>query len=121
MHYSCHETLADFYRTHGPAAHDSHISWNDVSNLIEELKGKALVQIHKDDSVTVVFSDEKPERRPAQNKYKRNNRTKLSFSIDKRIASRFSAACALLGMTQGSVLLPVIKDVIREAEERFEF
>ena len=116
MHYSHHETLASFCRAYSPEAHAPHMRWDDVASLIENLEGKALVQIHPDDSVTVMSLNENPERYCAQTKYKRKHSTKLSFSVERCVAARFSAACKSLGVTQGSVLMPVIEETIRKAD-----
>jgi hypothetical protein len=75
------------------------------------------VRFRADDGVTVVSLSGGPERHPAQSKYKRNHCTKLSYSVSKETAACFSAACKALGITQGSVLMPVIEAVIRRAEE----
>jgi hypothetical protein len=117
MYYSHYDTPAAFYRAYGAFPNKRFISWEDIEDLAESLRGRALVRFRKDDSVTVVSLPEDPERHPAQSKYKREHCTKLSYSVNKETAARFSAACKALGVTQGSVLMPVIEAVIRRAED----
>lgn len=120
MYYSHYADPTAFYRAYGAFPNKRFILWEDIENLVEDLKGKALVRFHKDDSVTVVSLHEDPERHPAQSKYKREHCTKLSLSVNKKTAARFSAACKALDITQGSVLMPVIEAVILRAENEID-
>jgi hypothetical protein len=117
MHYSHFDTPAAFYRSCGASPNKTRITSEDIDELVESLKGKALVRFRADDGVTVVSLSDGPERYPAQSKYKRNHCTKLSCSVNKGTAARFSAACKALGISQSSVLMPVVEEVIRRAEE----
>jgi hypothetical protein len=117
MHYSHFKTESAFYRAYGVSPKKPIITLEDVDKLVCDLKGSALVRFRKDGGVTVVSLSEGPERYPAQSKYKREHCTKLSFSVNRETSVRFSAACKCLGITQGSVLMPVIREVIRRAEE----
>jgi hypothetical protein len=117
MHCSHFETEAAFYRAFGASPNKTRITSEDIEKTVRDLKGKALVRFRKGNGVTVVSLPDGPERYPAQSKYKRNHCTKLSCSVNKETAARFSAACKALGISQGSVLMPVIEAVIRRAEE----
>jgi hypothetical protein len=120
MHCSHYDTPAAFYRAYATFPNKRVVSWEDAAALAEELKGKALVRFHGNDGVTVVSLPEGSERYAAQSKYKREHCTKLSYSVNKETAARFSAACKALGITQGSVLAPVIEAIIRQAENEID-
>jgi hypothetical protein len=87
---------------------------DDIMSLIGELKETASVFVQSDDTVVVLDHSDKY---PSQKKYHRQHYTKLSASIPRETVSAFSDACRTLGVSQSSVLTPVILEVIERAKK----
>jgi hypothetical protein len=100
----------DAYRELKPS-----LTYEDVTLLIEDLRDEAQVYIRPDDTVVVFPHKEYSENHIPQKNYHRRRYTKLSASIDRELVSDFARACNVLGITQTSVLIPVLNEIIQRS------
>jgi hypothetical protein len=69
--------------------------------------------VRGDDTVVVL---DHSDRHPAQKKYCKRHYTKLSASLPRETVHEFSEACRALGVSQSSVLTPVILGIVEKAK-----
>jgi hypothetical protein len=87
----------------------------DIDELAAELRKTANVRINEsDDTVTV---SEHSQRYAPQKKYCRLRYTKLSAAVPRALAADFSDACKTLGVSQMSVLAPLLKATVAKARD----
>jgi hypothetical protein len=95
-----------------------HVTNEDVDELVSELRKNANVRINADAGrVTVLEHSNKYE---PQNKHCRLRYTKLSADIPRALAADFSAACKTLGVSQTSVLKPLLEATIAKARDALQ-
>jgi hypothetical protein len=85
----------------------------DIDELAAELRRNADVRISPDGS-RVTVSDHS-DKYGSQKKYWRSHYTKLSAAIPRALAEEFSAACKMLGVSQISLLEPLLRETIANA------
>ena len=87
----------------------------DIDELAAELRRNANVRISPGgDCVTVC---EHSDKYGPQKKYCRSHYTKLSAAIPRALASEFSSACKALGVSQTSLLEPLLMETIAKARD----
>jgi hypothetical protein len=89
------------------------VSIEDIDALAAELRKTANVWIGADGSVTV---SERSAKHGPQKKYCREHYTKLSAAVPRGLAAEFSAACKALGVSQMSVLAPLLAETIAKSK-----
>jgi hypothetical protein len=103
--------LLSFYNAYGEPKRL--VTNGDIDELAAELRKTANVRINEsDDTVTV---SEYSHRYAPQKKYCRPRCTKLSAAVPRALAADFSAACKTLGVSQISVLEPLLKATVAKA------
>jgi hypothetical protein len=91
-----------------------HVTIDDVDELAAELRKHANVRIGLDDRVTV---SEYSDKYGPQKRYCRTHFTKLSAAVPRDLAADFSSACKTLGVSQMSVLEPLLKATVDKARD----
>jgi hypothetical protein len=89
-----------------------HVTIDDVDDLAADLRKHANVRIGPGDRVTV---SEYSDKYGPQKKYCRTHFTKLSAAVPRALAADFSSACKTLGVSQISVLEPLLHATIAKA------
>jgi hypothetical protein len=87
----------------------------DIDELAAELRRTADVRIDSDGSCVPVL--EHSDKYGPQKKYCRAHYTKLSAAVPRALAAEFSAACNTLGVSQISVLEPLLEATIAKARD----
>jgi CO dehydrogenase/acetyl-CoA synthase alpha subunit len=112
-----YHSLSAFYRDFEGEDKDF-VSIRDVDALIERLKSEKNAEVielpHGD--VIVQIPCAMSSKHLPQKKHAKANYTKLSVSVRKEDALRFSEACRKLGVAQTDVIMPVIRKTIAAAE-----
>jgi hypothetical protein len=88
------------------------VTADDIDELAAELRKHANVRIGPDNRVTV---SEHSDKYGPQKKYCRTHYTKLSAAVPRDLAADFSSACKTLGVSQMSVLEPLLNATIAKA------
>jgi hypothetical protein len=108
-----------FYRDFADNAFRN-VSIGDIDALIARLASEENVEVIElaHGGVVVQIQDAMSPKHLPQKKHSKANYTKLSVSIRKQDATRFSNACRKLGVTQADVILPLIRETIAAAEQK---
>jgi hypothetical protein len=106
------DEISSFYRAYREAKH--FVTMDDIMSLIGDLRDTATVCVRGDDTVVVL---DHSDRYPAQKKYHKQHYTKLSASLPRETVHKFSEACRAFGVSQSSVLTPVIFDIVEKAKK----
>jgi uncharacterized protein with NRDE domain len=114
-----YDSLMTFYREFTDVA-EGHVSINDIDRLIASLKSEKNAEVIElpRGGVIVQIEDTMSSKHLPQKKHGKTHYTKLSVSIRKEDAAKFSEACRRLGVTQADVIMPVIRKTIAAAEQR---
>jgi hypothetical protein len=108
--------LLKFYEAYRTLGDKPHISISDIDALVEELESRGIrAFIRPDDSVDVFIDKEYSEKYWPQKRYHRKHYAKITASFDRELVVQFSKACKSLGVTQVSILVPVMEDAVRSA------
>jgi hypothetical protein len=112
-------SLSEFYRDFADESR-RHITTEAVDALIARLKTEKSAEVFEFPGGGVVVQIPTPmsAKHPHQKNHNKENHTKLSVSVRKEDAARFSDACRKLGMKQADVIMPVIRKVIEAAEQK---
>ncbi|MDR1245627.1 MAG: hypothetical protein LBK57_01200 [Clostridiales Family XIII bacterium] len=96
------------------------VSIKDVDDLIARLKSEKNAEVIElpHGGVIVQTEDKMSSKYLPQKKHGKANYTKLSVSIRKQDAARFSEACRKLGVTQADIILPLIRETVAAAEQK---
>jgi len=110
--------LPSFYRACRPSDDKPCVEMADVDALVDELASRGIhALIRPDDSVDVFAAREHSEKYWPQKRHHQKHYAKITASLDRVLVMRFSEACRLLGVTQASVLVPLMEEVVRRARE----
>jgi hypothetical protein len=93
----------------------AHVTIEDINKLAAELRSHANVRISPDGSRVTV--SEHSDKYGPQKKYCRSHYTKLSAAVPRSLAAEFSAACKTLGISQMSVLGPLLSETVAKARD----
>jgi hypothetical protein len=108
--------LLRFYGAYRTLGDKPHIGLSDIDALVEELESRGIhAFIRPDDSVDVFVKREYSGKYWPQKRYHRKHYAKITASFDRELVARFSKACKSLGVTQASLLAPVMEDAVRRA------
>jgi hypothetical protein len=113
-----YRSLIEFYRDFTDESH-GHVTTDDADILIAKLKSERNAEIIEFPKGSVVVQIPMPmsAKYLPQKKHCKARYTKLSVAIRKEEAAKFSVACRKLGLGQTDVIMPVIREIIRKAEE----
>jgi hypothetical protein len=109
----------DFYHAY-EAERKRLVTIDDIDNLIKELRDEGCkIRESRDGRISVRSLEEikaSETKRKAIQALGASRFTKLGATFPKDVASQFAEACRKLGYKQSEILMPVIKDTIKEAE-----
>jgi len=114
-----YDEYLDFYHAYEPERKRL-VTIHDIDNLIAKLRDEGCkIKVSRYGCISVRSLEEikaSETKRKAIQAAGASRFTKLGATFPKDVASQFSEACRKLGYKQSEILMPVIKDTIKEAE-----